>query len=361
MKALVVFDGAYAARTALHDSEHPVLAQGDVLAAIGDAGPVAAALREAGHGVEIVPLLSDVWRTLPEAVSRCQPDFVFNLCDTLDSQSRLAAAVPAILDVMGVPYVGAGVEGLTITKRKHDVKALLVAEGLPTPRYQVLRDGAELAGYELALTPPVILKLTAEHASVGIEAASVCWTEAEIVARATHLLAEYRQPVLIEEFVDGRELYVTIAGDPPQPVTLMEHQFAGYPEGYLKIRTFDAKWFDMPDLGGDRPLRTLDPRWTEPVPYRSAVTPWHGRITDIPAVAERAFSICGCRDWGRIDLRIDRGGVPMIIDVTPNTYLGPSSPCAKAAGVTGLTYADFVARIAEGAIGRAAQAAAVAR
>jgi D-alanine-D-alanine ligase len=353
VRALVVFDGAYAARTALHDSEHPVLGQSDVLEAIGDAGPVAAALQACGHTVEIVPLLSDVWQILPAAAQRFRPDFVFNLCDTLDSQSRLAAAVPAILDTMGIPYVGAGVAGLTITKRKHDIKALLVAEGLPTPRYQVIRDHADLAIYELRLVPPVILKLTAEHASVGIAAESVCWTPAEIVARATHLLREYHQPVLIEEFVDGRELYVSIAGDPPEPVTLMEHQFAGYPEGYLKIRTFDAKWFDMPDLGGDRPMMTLDPRWQEPVPYRSAPVPWTGRLADITAIAVRAFHIAGCRDWGRIDLRLDRGGVPMIIDVTPNTYLGPSSPCAKAAAATGLDYTGFVARIAAGAIHRA--------
>lgn len=353
MRILVAFDGAYAARTALHDSEHPLLSQGEVLDAIGDAGPVAAALQQGGHTVEIVPLQRDVWQTLPAACQQFKPDVVFNLCDTLDSQSRLAAAVPAILETMGIPLVGAGVEGLTITKRKHDVKALLVAEGLPTPRYQVIRDEADLATYELRLTPPVILKLTAEHASVGIAAESVCWTPAEIVARARFLLADYRQPVLIEEFVDGKELYVSLAGDPAVPLTLMEHTFTHYPEGFLKIRTFDAKWFDMPALGGDQPVAQLDPRWQEPVPYRTAPTPWTGRITDIPAIAAQAFQLTGCRDWGRIDWRIDRGGVPMIIDVTPNTYLGPSSPCAKAAAAVGLDYAAFVARIAAGALRRA--------
>lgn len=345
---LVTFDAELARRTQLHNPRHPVKSGDAFFTAVGDAGPVGAALEAGGFKVTRLGLDRDVARALPRALKGVK--LVFNLCDTLDGESRLAPVVPALLETHRVPFVGADQFGLAISKRKHDVKALLEREGLPTPRAQVISSLADVKGFTLTLEAPVILKLTAEHSSIGIESTSVCFTEAEVKKRAKALLERYQQPVLLEEYVHGREFYVSFYGRPLKPLPMMEHSFADLPEGYLPIRTFDMKWFNDPGKGGERPKK--DPRWAQPVPFRQAATPWRGSLDDIPAVCLRAFEVSGGRDWGRVDLRLDRGGVPMIIDVTPNTFLGPSAPCVKAAAEEGLSYEALVQRIAKEALAR---------
>lgn len=344
----VAFDAQLATRTQLHRDDHPVRPGDAFFETAGDSKPVAAALRAAGHRATLLPLDRDAARQLDDVTPK-NTDLVFNLCDTLGGESRLAPLVPALLEAKGVPVVGADQFGLAVTKRKHDVKALLDREGLPTPRYQVIDSLDGVKTFRSRLELPVILKLTAEHSSIGIEATSVCFTEGEVRVRARHLLRRFRQPVLVEEFVQGREFYVSFFGDPLVGLPLMEHTFEGAPEGGLNIRTFDMKWFSGPKQRKTR----IDPRWAAPVPHRAPSSAWKGSLDDLAGTCARALTVCGARDWGRVDVRIDRGGVPMIIDVTPNTYLGPTAPCARAATVAGMTYDGFVASIAAGAWRRA--------
>ncbi|MFO0595301.1 MAG: hypothetical protein U0228_08355 [Myxococcaceae bacterium] len=346
---LVTFDLELARRTQLHNARHPVKSGDAFFSFVGDAGPVAQALEAQGFKAKTLGLdAKNVSTALPKALKAV--DLVFNLCDTLGGESRLAPLVPALLEAHGVNGVGADQFGLAVSKRKHDVKAILVREGLPTPRFQVIDSVAAAKTFTLELEAPVILKLTAEHSSIGLSSASVCFDEAEVRTLGAQLVKKYRQPVLLEEYVHGREFYVSFAGHPLTALPMMEHRFENLPEGYLPIRTFDMKWFNDPTKGGERPKQ--DPRWTQPVPYRQGAVPWRGSLDDIPAVCQRAFEAVGGRDWGRVDLRLDRGGVPHVIDVTPNTYLGPSAPCVKAAAELGWSYEAFVGRIAKGALKR---------
>jgi D-alanine-D-alanine ligase len=341
LEVLVTFDAELARRTQLHDASHPVKAGDAFFDDVGDARPVAAALASAGHRVRTLGLDRRAAEQLAGALGGVQ--LVFNLCDTLGGESRLAPLVPALLEARGVPVVGADQFGLAVSKRKHDVKALLDRERLPTPRYQVIDTASELQSFALTLEAPVILKLTVEHSSIGLDSTSVCFTLDEVKARARLLLERHHQPVLLEEYVHGREFYVSFYGDPLVAAPMMEHRFDELPEGFLPIRTFDVKWFN----DTTRPVK--DPRWALPVPLREPSTPWRGALSDIAQLCQRAFEVSGGRDWGRVDLRLDRGGVPMIIDVTPNTYLGPSAPCAKAALEAGLSYAQLINAIADGA------------
>jgi D-alanine-D-alanine ligase len=343
---LVTFDAEFARRTQLHNAKHPVKRGDDFFALVGDAGPVGEALAANGFKVSRLGVGRDVAKTLPKALRGVS--LVFNLCDTIDGESRLAPVLPALLEAHEVPFVGADQFGLAISKRKHDVKALLDREVLPSPRYQVISSREQLDDFELTLEAPVILKLTAEHSSIGLASTSVCFDVNEVKACARGLLKKYAQPVLLEEYVHGREFYVSFFGRPLKPLPMMEHSFEALPEGFLPIRTFDMKWFNDPGRGGEKPRK--DPRWAQPVPHRSPSSPWRGSIDDIPEICRRALEVSGGRDWGRVDLRLDRGGVPMIIDVTPNTYLGPSAPCVRAAEADGMTYAKLVTRIAKEAL-----------
>ncbi len=261
------------------------------------------------------------------------------LCDSMVGRPEFAHVVPGFLSLHGVAHTGATGPKLCLTKRKHDVKAVLMREDLPTPRFQVIDDAQS---FELRLAPPVILKLTGEHASVGIDAGAVGWTTDEVRARARALWAVYRQPVLIEEFVDGRELFVSCIGRPLRALPFMEQGFDHIPAGFLRMRTFDTKWFDVPDLGGDRPLLNVDERWQRPVPLRTPIGD-AAPLAQIEVIARRALEAVGARDWGRVDFRLDAGGTPMIIDITPNSYWHPNSPCALAAKDAGLDYDEAIA------------------
>jgi D-alanine-D-alanine ligase len=336
MRIAVVSDAGFAAAAAR--AGHGV--SDDDAAALDDAPFVTAAIAALGHDVAHVACGDDAASDLA-VVADDAPDLVVNLCDSLQGDPPLAALVPAFLDANGVAHTGGDAFATALCKHKQHVKGALALAGLPTPRFQVIpfdpRRDDVVDGFSLALQPPVILKLCGEHASVGIDEGSVCFDVGAIRERARALLRQHRQAVLVEEFVGGREFYVSCVGRPLRALPLMEHTFTGLP-----LRTFDKKW-------RERDARDVDGRFAAPVPLRSPTVPFDGAIDDVLDVAARALDAVGWRDWGRVDLRLDKGGVPLIIDVTPLTYLHPQAPCPLAAAAAGLSYVDLWRVIVDGA------------
>lgn len=346
-RVLVVYDGAFADVVTRHKKGHKLQKAAPEM---GDAMHVTRALVDAGYDAKAVALKNDP-AAIVRAVKNAKADVVMNLCDTLGGVGAHALVVPAILESLGVAFAGAGTAALALTKRKHDVKAVLSREALPTPRYQVIHELRDVEEFVLQLEPPVIVKLSGEHASIGLEQASVCVDEAEVKARARMLFAKKQfrgQALLIEEYVDGRELSVSFHGDPLQVAQPMEHAFDHVPEGFLRLRTFDMKWTERPGFV-DAPAHTSR---AVTVPVRAPTVDVGWNLAGLVEACGRAFEVTGCRDWGRVDVRIDKGGVPLIIDVTPNTFLGPNGPCAKAALASGLAYETLVSAIVEGALRR---------
>lgn len=128
----------------------------------------------------------------------------------------------------------------------------------------------------------------------------------------------------------------------------MEYPFRGLSQGFLPIQSFELKWF-----GAESPTLTPDARWAADVPARSPSVPFAGTLEDLEGLCQRAFSLAGGRDWGRVDVRVDaKTKVPLIIDVTPNTYLSFTSACGHAASAQGLSYAGLVDAIAQSALAR---------
>lgn len=352
-RALVLFDAAFGDVVTRHKKGHK-LAKLKVAAKMGDAPHVVAALTQAGFAATSAAITSDPARILA-AIRKAKPHVVMNLCDTLDGVGAKALLVPALLESLGVPFAGASTSALALSKRKHDVKAVLSREAVPTPRYQVVHDARDLEALALRIEPPVIVKLSGEHASIGLEQASVCFDLDETQARCRSMLQKFGQALLLEEYVDGRELSVSFYGDGPALRALppMELPFDDVPEGFLRLRTFDKKWTDTAgfDDAGKARARRSDTR-NSPIPIRRPTVDVGWQLENIVDACARAFRAVGCRDWGRVDVRIDKGGVPLIIDVTPNTFLGPTGPCAKAAAAAGLAYHAYVAAIVDGALGR---------
>ncbi len=332
MKVVVLSDAGFA--SAVDRAGSPVPSSHPSVQAQNDAPHVKAAIEEAGH--DVVAVVATEANDLDRVVDE-DADLVVNLCDSFLGDPQLAALVPAFLDAHGILHTGGDAFSVALCKRKQHVKHALVARGLPTPLYQCIEPADDVDAFVLRLAAPVILKLVGEHASVGIDGDSVCFDVAGVQAKARALLQKHRQAVLVEEYVGGREFFVSCIGRPLRALPLMEHTFTGFP-----VRTFDKKWRALDAVD-------VDARFSLPVPHRAPVVAYDGGIDDIHDVAVTALDAVGARDWGRVDFRIDKGGVPLIIDVTPMTYVHPDAPCLLAAAAAGLSCVEFWRVVVDGA------------
>jgi len=298
---------------------------------------VAAAVHDAlaarGVATRLVAVGDDLLDVLA-ALDRDRPDVVFNLCESIGTDSRTEPALPALLDVLGLPYTGSGPLALGLALRKDKAKQILAACGIATPAFAVVASAADLGGEAVAaLGFPLIVKPAREDASVGIGFDSVV-ADAESLARAAKVVLDgFRQPALVERYVDGRELYVPILGGEVLPLT--EIRFGEAFEDRPRIVTYAAKWEPHSREFRDSP--------TCPAIAGEAVLD----------CALRAFEALGCRDYGRVDVRLPADGEPFVIDVNPNCDLGPDGGFALSAARAGIGYGDLVLRLVELARARA--------
>ncbi|HEY3355481.1 MAG TPA: D-alanine--D-alanine ligase [Polyangia bacterium] len=272
------------------------------------------------------------------------PALVFNLTESLGGDARHEILVPALLDFYGVPYTGSGPLTLGLALRKDRCKDVLRARGVSTPAAVVVGDAAELDGLDLRF--PIIVKPAHEDGSIGISASSVVHDLDALRARVREAIASLRQPMLCEQYVEGREIYASILGNAPREVLpLYEIDFRTLPAALPRIVTYRGKW----DVSSDECLGT------KPVPCVDLAPDVAARVRAVAACAADALEI---RDYGRIDIRLDRDGVPYVIDVNPNCDLSSTAGFARAAAAAGLSYAQLVRRVCHLTLARAAGAAA---
>ncbi|MGH7296204.1 MAG: D-alanine--D-alanine ligase family protein, partial [Polyangiaceae bacterium] len=208
---------------------------------------VATALASSGYDAQLVGLDGDL-AAFRASVLELEPDCAFNLCESLVGDARLESAVPLILELMGVPFTGSPPEVLGFALRKDRVKQRLEAAGIPTPAGRVLAR----PGDPCDLPFPLIVKPVREDGSAGISRTSVVWTEAELRREVDAILSSFKQPALVEQYVDGREFNVAMLGHPtPRVLPLSEIDFAALPEGAPRIVSYEAKWTtgSVDDLG----------------------------------------------------------------------------------------------------------------
>ena len=295
-----------------------------------------------GSGFEIgeLGITNDIHGAM-EAIVAMKPDAVFNLCESIHGDSRFESLMPLLMDLAGIAYTGSCPFGLSLALRKEKVKDILRAHGVPVPRGATLVSAEACVG--LALSFPLIVKPAREDASVGICCDSVVRDETALEQRVAYVLEHYRQPALVEEFIAGREIYVSILerlGQEPQVFPFFEIDFSDLPSDLPKIVSFEGKWVEQSvEYKGTRPVRC------------------EGLGTELRATVAKAalgaFRAAGLRDYARMDIRLSKDGIPYIIDVNPNCDLsdlaGGFSRAAKAAG---LSYKELILRIAELALSR---------
>jgi D-alanine-D-alanine ligase len=188
----------------------------------------------------------------------------------------------------------------------------------------------------IALPFPLIVKPTREDASVGISSASVVHDEVALAERVRHVLRNYRQPVLVEEYIEGREIYVSLLGrigERPQVFPFFEIDFSEMPPDRPKIVSFEGKWVE----------ESIEYRGTRPIRCEGLPPALRARVAD---TALRAFEAMDLRDYARMDIRLPPDGTPYVIDVNPNCDLSDlAGGFSKAARAGGLSYKDVILRL----------------
>ncbi len=291
---------------------------------------IVAALRELGHEVTLVEADEDCYekfRTL-----RGKIDLVFNIAEGINGADR-EAHIPAILEMLGIPYTGPKPLGYALGLDKAKAKEVFQANQVATPQWLLVDTLSEVKNSNLKF--PVIAKPVGEGSSKGICAKNLVENHEALIKLTNDLLNEFKQPVLIEEYLPGREFTVALLGSEPEVLPLVEVKFDDLPEGMPKFDHYEAKWvYDNPD----RPSPLVCPA--------EAGTELGKKIQD---VCLRAFQALGMKDWARIDVRLDAEGEPSVIEINcpPGIIPDPkqNSRFPMAARAHGFTYPQMLEAI----------------
>ncbi|HKN67149.1 MAG TPA: ATP-grasp domain-containing protein [Gemmatimonadaceae bacterium] len=300
-----------------------------------------AAIQACDHSVELLAV-SDTVAPLVTALLGAAPDLVFNLAESFGGKSALESNVAALLNLLGLRYTGSSPAGLLLAGDKSLTKKVLSFHGIKTPEFAtVFRGALDWAGN---IEFPVIVKPPQEDASLGITSSSVVHDLRELFTRIDALQSEFQQPVLVEQFVEGREFYVGVLGNAnARALPIMELDFSGFPAGVPRIASWEAKWGDDGAGSGEQfaGTRSIFPSDVPPA------------LTErMQQAALEAFHALRLRDYARIDLRVTSDEQIFVIEVNPNCYLERESEFARAAAEGGLAYDALIARILELATAR---------
>jgi D-alanine-D-alanine ligase len=281
-------------------------------------------------------------QALAAAPARGEPrTVVFNHVEAPPGAPHLHTDNAAALELMGIPFTGSPSSVLWSTTDKLVTRAVLAAAGLPVARGDRLDPGdPEILA---RVPPPWIVKPAWEDASVGLEGNPVCETKDAVLARAAMLAERFPgQPVLVERFLPGRELGVSLLADGPaaQALPVAEIAFVDFPPDLPPVVGYEAKWQEGSFAYAHTPRR---------FPEESIDGPLLARARDL---ALAAWKVCGLAGYGRVDLRLDEHGAPHILEVNANPCLAADAGFIAAAERAGLSAHEVVERIVWAAIRR---------
>jgi D-alanine-D-alanine ligase len=297
---------------------------------------VAAALASAGFDARMLAArapLGDLVREL----ERDRPDVVFNLIEGFGGQSAGATYVTGVLELLGLAYTGSPVEALARCVSKGAAKALLKGHGLPTAPFEVVPIGEAIEEWRWHW--PVVVKPDCEDGSLGIDQRSIVTDRQSAAQRVTWIHETYAGAAIVEEYLPGNEFNIGVLELPeaePLPVAEVVYEPIA---GAWPILTYNAKW-----SAGSQEDRASVVRCPAHIDEALA--------GELRGLAVAAFTLTGCRDYGRVDLRLDRHGRPMILEVNPNPDIGPAAGWARALRSSGRDYAATIAGLARRALER---------
>jgi D-alanine-D-alanine ligase len=271
------------------------------------------ALLPSGHDTKIVAVALDAYKLIDE-LRNDRPDMIFNLCESFDGDPTQEMNVASLFELLKIPYTGSRALTLGLALNKWRVKEILNYYDIPTAPHYVCKNSNEFNqnGYSKVKDKfPLIVKPSREDASIGIENKSVVYNEAELKTRIEYILDEYKQPALIEQFIDGREINVSVVGNVEKDENdlivfpISEIDFSDMPPDYQKIVSYNSKWM----------YKTVEFAGTKAVCPARDLTPGLEKI--IRDTAKKVYRIIGASDYARVDFRV-KDNIPYVLEMNPN-------------------------------------------
>lgn len=293
-------------------------------------------LTEAGFEVEQFAAPDEPARFI-DGLRELRPDAVVNLFEGSANFSANEMYAAGLLEWLGVSYTGCPFHTLVIARSKHLAKRLFLAEGISTAPFLVVDRPVRIDHVPFPF--PVIVKPAQQDASVGVEQESVATDLASLNHRVAHVLEQFGGPVLVEEFIRGRELTVALVEMPD--LRLLPGTEVVFPDAgpdYWPILSYHAKW-----TRGHAEFETTDYH------FKAELT---GQLAeDIERYARKAFAVLGARDYARVDFRI-RDGKPYVLELNPNPDFAPDRAMSNNLWAAGLTHGEFTVQLVRNALAR---------
>ena len=298
---------------------------------------VAEALTKLGH--EPVKYELDGTQKSLLGLAKIDCDLVFNLAESFADDDTADFKIGAYLDLLGRKYTGSGANGMLLAQDKAVAKKIFAFHGILTPVFAKSFRGRLDFSHDLQF--PVIVKPAREDGSIGIEFSAVVTSIRELMERMDWLHANFDSPVLIEEYIEGREMYVGVIGnDMPEALPVVELDLSKLPDGTPRIAAAEVKWGK-----GTKAYRDTKSAVATDLPEETVLA--------LQQTAVAAYSALELRDYARVDMRLQPDGRVQVIEVNPNPWLSSRAEFAMAARKSGRTYTRLIEEIVELAVARA--------
>jgi D-alanine-D-alanine ligase len=286
--------------------------------------------------VSSLPVNRNVGETIAQ-ISSHSPDIIFNFVESVEGISSFEAYMAGVYELMNIEYTGNSPICLGNCLNKERAKQILYYHNISTPKFLIYKPNRPLKEKSFSLNFPVITKLLKEDASIGISENSVSNNFDSLIAQLKFLSSVYNQDILIEEYIDGREFNVAIIGEKILPIS--EISFSGLPDHMPKIVTYEGKWV------------------SESIYYKHTIPNCPAAIstklkTLIEEISITSFKALECRDYARVDIRVNNKGVPFVIEVNPNPDISTDSGFIRAAKADGIDYGELLFTISNFALQR---------
>lgn len=245
-------------------------------------------------GIDVICLACD--KNIANNLKKYKPCMVLNLVDSVRGQSNLGSSIIGLLEIMNIPYTGAGILGWSIGTNKFVMYQLMQSNGIPVPNHQLVSSYSEMIDPNLRY--PLFPKLNVEHSSIGIDENSICENEKQLRFKLKELIEKYKQPILIDEFIAGIEVTSAVLESVNTKVYTVKRSTGQ--ETKEDVMTFNKKWKDWENIN-----------------YEKYDQPY------LKEYVKKTFDILKMSDYARIDIRIDASGRFYFIDPNCNPFFGP--------------------------------------
>jgi D-alanine-D-alanine ligase len=287
---------------------------------------VEASLKELGHDPVRLPFIRDL-ATFTLRLRRETITLAFNLCESVDDNPHQIGHPAAVLELLNIPFTGSSAGPLMISTNKLLAKRIMQGAGIQTPAAYLFQGEKNIQTVNLRF--PVILKPQFEDASIGIDQDSVLMDPSQLLPALERLYGQHG-PILIEEYIPGREFNISLFGFPtPEVMPLAEIDFSGFPDDLHRIVGYQAKW--DPESLEYKETRRVFP---DNLPLFFA--------SQMASVALECFHLFGLRDYGRVDLRLDAENTINVLEINANPCLSPDAGFPAAVAESGKNYTEMV-------------------